>query len=633
MYFNNKSNEKLNKVTKKRNKDVEQFSSLKKIARKNLSLVHSTPHFSKKPLTLKFNDNSVRFVEEYIVVEHADDLNLRPGSVERNTNIAQRGWEITPCNEKITPDKCNLTLEDKEFLAQQNEFSGENFGFLREVIKHNQTINVSALFETTSCDETNSNCSETIFQPIFVTKKNCEIIEPKIKFSNSDCTQLSETVVDSKDILNNTINSVVYNKTTQIYENDRPGNKAEPINISTKIKYYIGKTHCILVLRHPIKLYFQGKICVTVLSGAVEILGYILKSNPDLETDFYCPRGHCLLCIESIVSKTNTRIASILKNYSMTEAQIHGFCSTVNKNDCILAVRHLKNKMSDYLNRHVAQQLYPNVQQFDKRPLRSLEKKLRCQFELETASLKLYKKHEMWPNIVGTITQNNSSRTLFCGGKSVGKSTLLRYIINSLLNQLEKVAVIDLDPGQSEFSVGGCISVTIVDTPIFGPNYTHLKAPAVAYFVGDVNVMNCLNRYVKCVEVLIKYYEENVNQSLPLIINYMGFCKSIGLDLIIHTIKLLRPTNVIQLQSKSKGRNYLQELTPEFVTYYKPMFLLETPFCILNYSLTLLNSVAEQKVAGEWESEPRLLREMSILSYFSTILKQEEEITAAIPYW
>lgn len=686
MYHNSNRKENSNKVTKKQKKNLEQFSSFDKVISKNVSgprkfdensekkPLHSTPHQSKKPnsapLPLTFLDSSAEFANSY-VVEIADEFRLRRGGLKRkrNKSVTQSAWEITSCSEKIKPDQCNLTLVEKEFLGQQNELSriltGENFDFLSQVIEQNQTIEnsstayseeetnegsltkshsaVSALFETTSSDEIDSNCSGTFLQPIFVSKNKCEIIEPKIQLSNShSSTQLSESAVDYyaklvnrsqlKD-LTDTVNSSIYDKTTQSYQNATSPSKSERINISTKIKYYIGKTHCILVLKHPVKLHFQGKISVTVLSGAVEILGYILKTNPDLETDFYCPRGNCFLCFESILSNRNTRIVSLLKKYSMTEGQIHGFCSTLNENDCILAIRHLKNKMSYYLDRHVPQQLYPNMQQFDERPLRSLEKQLRCLFELETAPLKLYKKHQTWPNIVSTIIQTNCSRTLLCGGRSVGKSTLVRYLVNSLLNEVEKVVVIDLDCGQSEFTIGGCISVTTVDTPIFGPNYTHLKAPDVAYFVGDVNVMNCLYRYVKCVELLIKYFEENVNKNVPLIINHMGFCRSIGLDIIVHTIKLIRPTDVIQMQSKSKGRNYLNELTPEFVANYKPIFSLETEFCKMNYSLTLLNSVAEQKVPGELESEPRLLREMSILSYFSQILKENEEITAAIPYW
>lgn len=39
------------------------------------------------------------------------------------------------------------------------------------------------------------------------------------------------------------------------------------------------------------------------------------------------------------------------------------------------------------------------------------------------------------------------------------------------------VLVIDLDPGQCEFTVAGNISATVVRTPLLGPNYTHLKKP------------------------------------------------------------------------------------------------------------------------------------------------------------
>lgn len=44
------------------------------------------------------------------------------------------------------------------------------------------------------------------------------------------------------------------------------------------------------------------------------------------------------------------------------------------------------------------------------------------------------------------------------------------------------VLVIDLDPGQAEFTVAGNISATVVTTPLLGPNYTHLKTPEMYVF-------------------------------------------------------------------------------------------------------------------------------------------------------
>lgn len=68
------------------------------------------------------------------------------------------------------------------------------------------------------------------------------------------------------------------------------------------------------------------------------------------------------------------------------------------------------------------------------------------------------------------------SRGIVCGGKGAGKSTFLRFYVNQLLSN-GPVLVIDLDPGQCEFTVPGNISATVVDEPLLGPNFTHLMKP------------------------------------------------------------------------------------------------------------------------------------------------------------
>lgn len=68
-------------------------------------------------------------------------------------------------------------------------------------------------------------------------------------------------------------------------------------------------------------------------------------------------------------------------------------------------------------------------------------------------------------------------RTVLIGGKSVGKSTFLRYMVNKSLTKWEKVLVLDFDLGQSEFTLPGCVSAVLVEQPLLGTNFTHLMDP------------------------------------------------------------------------------------------------------------------------------------------------------------
>lgn len=64
-----------------------------------------------------------------------------------------------------------------------------------------------------------------------------------------------------------------------------------------------------------------------------------------------------------------------------------------------------------------------------------------------------------------TIAACERSVTLVMGSKNVGKSMFCRGLLNSLLNHTPKVAFLDLDVGQGEFTTEGILSLTVVTEP------------------------------------------------------------------------------------------------------------------------------------------------------------------------
>ena len=80
--------------------------------------------------------------------------------------------------------------------------------------------------------------------------------------------------------------------------------------------------------------------------------------------------------------------------------------------------------------------------------------------------------------VAGLVLQGPSSsvnggcaRRLSClvlGAKNVGKSSFARVLLNRLLSLHPRVAYLDCDPGQPEFTPPGLLSLHLVDKPVDG---------------------------------------------------------------------------------------------------------------------------------------------------------------------
>lgn len=54
------------------------------------------------------------------------------------------------------------------------------------------------------------------------------------------------------------------------------------------------------------------------------------------------------------------------------------------------------------------------------------------------------------------------------GPKRSGKSTLARAALNTLLERYERVAWLECDLGQGEFTCGGAVGLWVLDSPVLG---------------------------------------------------------------------------------------------------------------------------------------------------------------------
>lgn len=155
-----------------------------------------------------------------------------------------------------------------------------------------------------------------------------------------------------------------------------------------------------------------------------------------------------------------------------------------------------------------------------------------------------------WRFQLGLLTNdlNDNSRILMVGGKNSGKSTFLRLLLNNLVTTTDKeIYILDLDPGQSEYSIPGCISLTKHDTPIFGTHFPFRNGSRDDHveFIGSSTPQWLPQSYLTKMKHLISMIPPNK----PVLINTPGWIQGFGVEIfkglssVMHITELLYFTN------------------------------------------------------------------------------------------
>lgn len=161
------------------------------------------------------------------------------------------------------------------------------------------------------------------------------------------------------------------------------------------------------------------------------------------------------------MNSSPSNIRNRLQALEVEENIISNLFESSNSNSALILCKNFESHQINFIEEYIPQQIFPKVE----------KDHLPC-FPETCNTLNISSE---WNSLLDRIS--STSRVLLCGGKSVGKSTLLRFLINKLISQYSEVVVIDLDPGQSEFTIPGCVAITHVRGPLLGPNYTHLLTP------------------------------------------------------------------------------------------------------------------------------------------------------------
>ncbi|CAI2171990.1 15383_t:CDS:2 [Funneliformis geosporum] len=357
---------------------------------------------------------------------------------------------------------------------------------------------------------------------------------------------------------------------------------------SNVVCYEKKKDLCLVAMKCGESIMFQGNVLVASIFGEANIMGHRLHSvvaseitsenrlSIDLSSSLtfypvFSPKTHSLLEIESVERQemiTRKISHSGIIACSTTTSMINKLLSNVNfseeRYDTILVLRDFSWCGIQDIE-HVTSSCFNNI--FTDNLTNN--KKIDCNNEIEQSKRDLFNIKGFYPVTIPPIA-------IISGHKNVGKSTFSRYLVNKLLNVCPKVAYIESDVGQSEFTPCGLVSLNILNSPIFGPPFTHIQQPYRSYFIGHNSPRDDPDYYLDCLRELVTVYRRDIacgseygmyddgQVHVPLIINTHGWSKGMGYDLYLHIIGFAKPTHIFQFYSATFTNQNLPSL-PEYI--------------------------------------------------------------------
>jgi polynucleotide 5'-hydroxyl-kinase GRC3/NOL9 len=166
------------------------------------------------------------------------------------------------------------------------------------------------------------------------------------------------------------------------------------------------------------------------------------------------------------------------------------------------------------------------------------------------------------------FVRSQDSIIMISGAKSVGKSTLMRYMTNRLLqlSAISAVAIVDADIGQPELAPPGMLTLSLRLRPLLHPPYWNLcddtnksEHTIQSIYFGAVTSKVDPTRYLESIQRLIQAYRDYMAQTtdrIPLIINLDGWIKGMGFQILSCLIDTTRPSHMCQIVGDSKAKTF-----------------------------------------------------------------------------
>lgn len=318
-------------------------------------------------------------------------------------------------------------------------------------------------------------------------------------------------------------------------------------------------------------IHFFGIIDIHPLINSVQINGYKISTGKTLTASSISHADYQLNLTPVINENTNDfdeeKLKGELKNLLPQTQDVNDLIQNFDhKKDVLIHLqRSPPNSAVEMLKNYCSFPILPHKNTLLKNsPSPSSELTLHTKFFSceENSRINCYRINEDWKY----IEMKKESKIVVVGGKNVGKSAFTQYMINSNVEKFGKILLIDLDIGQPICGVAQTVSATLISKPLIGAGYLSKIDHEKSFFYGDKSIMISPFKYVECVRRLVKHCNEKKElRDVPWVCNSMGYQKGFGLQLMTLLIRILQPTDVVQIQHSNVKYNYQNILNENFI--------------------------------------------------------------------
>nr|AHA59283.1 FI23519p1 [Drosophila melanogaster] len=446
-----------------------------------------------------------------------------------------------------------------------------------------------------------------------IVVKNLSSVPPKkesevaIETEENDEVSLPEVVTPEKE-------NYLQPSDVPFYRNPQ----ANPTELSV-FENSLKSNHVPAVIKEDLEVY--GTLVLTLLCGQISVNGYRARRQEAIT--IYSPKG--LNWVSISPTKTKKPVKDEVNweelNKNFTRAQLDRIKTSFQRQTNAIVLLHRNTsaqQLVDTFGKHMAQNVFPLVNSSN-RPFGQSETLLHCLIQSSDQSRTL-----QVPQVWNKLQMHATSRIIVAGGKGVGKSSLLRYLINRNLGQFPSMLLIDLDIGQPEIFVPQTISCTVIDEPLLGPGFLYNRQPEHAIVVGHTNIVLCAEQYARAVIQLVQNIQNDAKYSnIPWLINTMGYNKGFGIELMALLVDRIRPTDLVQIASPIPINNFDSVLDRNSLSQIKPIIYSAEEFKINEipkYTLHKLISAVPAREKGTWSLSAKDMRYSNLLARLSSCL-------------